>query len=262
MQARLSLRLAAIALAGIAGVASAEPIAISNAGYWLETVGVNTIGIAGGGAPGGVVTTVFVATTSPTAAQGTVASATINGAPTGGVVLDSPTLWARRVSNPSFDQLAPLAVTFTNDSDTATFTGRNLQGLASMPLVQGLIADGSAQQFSPHISWTLPDNAGDVDLVQVVFYNNATNLEVGNRVALPADATSLQILAALPAGFDLTVNVRLLDLADDSAGFTTGNILRASRAYVNYLVPVPEPETYALMLVGLALSGVRRFRRQ
>lgn len=55
----------------------------------------------------------------------------------------------------------------------------------------------------------------------------------------------------------------LFDLIDDSAAFTRENILRGSRAYVNYTAPlaVPEPTSMLLALAALGiLVGTSRLR--
>ena len=242
----------------------ATPIAISDAGYWLETVGPNTIGLAGGGMPGGVITTLFVADTDPKASGGTTAVANYSGTPAGTVFSSSSSPnWAMRVVNPTATQLGALTVDFSNGGDTASFTGRVLSGLAPMPLVQNLTVDGSVEPYGPVVSWALPaaPPGVDIDFVQLVFYSNATNLEVGNRVLLGPTATSFDLAAnALPQGFDLTVNVRLVDLYDDFAPFSTGNILSESRAYVNYLAPIPEPTAMTFMMFGLAALGLKMRR--
>jgi hypothetical protein len=171
------------------------------------------------------------------------------------------------VLNPSAAQLAPLSVVFSNGGDTASFTGRSLVGLTAMPLAQNLAVDPSSDPFGPVLSWALPVNADlDIDLVQLVFYSNTTNLEVGSRQVLAATATSFDLTGPLPLSFDLTINVRLVDLFDDNAPFTSANISSESRAYVNYLTPsvaaIPEPETYALMLAGLGALGFVARRRK
>jgi hypothetical protein len=69
----------ALAVTGalLATSASAVPVSVSNVGYFLDTIGSNSIGIAGGGSPGGTSSTLFVANTSPGGgAGGTTASAT------------------------------------------------------------------------------------------------------------------------------------------------------------------------------------------
>ena len=237
------------------------PISITNEGWWLETLGNNTIGIGGGGASGGLTTSLFVANTSPPASGGTTASANFSGTPTGspGVVAGDPTeLWAYRALSPDSTRLSPITVNFQNGADAASFTGRDLRGLSPLSLAQDLSVDASVEPFSPLITWSLPNDS--FDLIQIAFYSDATNGEVGSRAVLPKTATSYDIVGSLPGSFALVVNVRLVDLFDENAPFTDSNILRMSRAYVNYVSPplvaaIPEPETYALMFAGLALVG-------
>ena len=253
---RLSLFACAVTL--YAGEAASVPITVSNAGYWLETVGTNTIGIANGGSAQGISTALFVANTTPDTTGGTTATATQNGVAAGAVGVDG-VLWARRVLNPTATQLTPLTVTFTNGADQAAFTGRDLTGLSAMPLVGNLQVSNTGNAFIPSVAWALPTaaGAGDVDFVQLVFYNNATDAEIGTRVTLASTATSYQLTTTLPANFDLVVNVRLIDLYDDNAAFVSGNIQRESRAYANYITPIPETGTAVMTLLGLAVLSWR-----
>ncbi|MBC7942396.1 MAG: PEP-CTERM sorting domain-containing protein [Chitinophagaceae bacterium] len=230
--------------------AVAVPIAVSNTGYWLETVGTNTLNIAGGGSPSGLLRTLFVANTNPLA--GTTATASFSGTPTFAPTVDVTGLWVRGSINPSAAQLAALTVDFANGGDTASFTGRSLAGLSPLPLVQNLQVETSGL-----VSWSLPPAPGDYDVIQVVFYNDTTNLEVGTRVNLGTSASTLT-LSVLPP-FPLVINVRLIDLFDDNAAFTTDNILRESRAYVTL---VPEPASAGLWVGGLALIAAAAARRR
>lgn len=237
--------------------ADATPVTISNAGYWLETVGTNTIGIAAGGTPAGTVTTLFVANTDPL--PGTTATASLPSGATGAPVPDATGLWARRALNPNAAQLAPLTVVFSNGPDQASFTGRDLSGLVAMPLVTGLTVAAGADPFRPLVSWTTPANTGDVDYVQIVIYNDDSNLELA-RVTRPAGTTSFQFTNPLPASTPFAFNIRLFDAFDDNAPFTSDNILRQSRAFINYVTPVPEPATALLLAAGLAALGWQQRR--
>lgn len=256
---------AAVALAASSLSAVASAVNIDFSGYWLETVGTNTINLAGGGSAGGTVSTLFIAQTTPTAAGGTTATARYaDSSATTAPVLDSPTLWARRVLNPTDLQKQGLIVDFSNGTDTTTFVGRDLRGLQAMPLVQNLFVDPTGQPFGPLITWDLPlDSLGGIDLVQLVFYNDDTNLEVGTRQLLASTATSFDISdSALPEGFNLVVNVRLIDLFDPQARFSNENIQRASRSYVTYTARAEVPTPGSAALAGIALFALVLARRR
>ena len=227
---------------------AALPIAVTNNGYWLETVGTNSLNIAGGGSPSGLLRTLFVANTTPQA--GTSATAEFSGTPTFAPVLDATNLWVRSSISPTGGALAPLTVTFANGTDTTSFTGRSLTGLSPLPLVQNLQVDSAGL-----VSWSLPPASGDYDVIQLVFYNDLSNAEVGTRVNLGTSASTFTI-TTFPS-YPLVINVRLIDLFDDNAAFTNDNKLRESRAYVTL---VPEPASIALFVAGLAGVAVAATR--
>ena len=68
-----------------------------------------------------------------------------------------------------------------------------------------------------------------------------------------------QFVMRLSIAFGSELNV----VDDDAAPFESGNVLRASRAYINYQTPaVPEPASVLLMLAGMAgLAAEARRRR-
>lgn len=247
--------------------ALADPITVNYAGYRLETIGANTINIGAGGSVAGTPRTLFVAQLAPIA--GTTATATLSGAASFGPFYNAPSNeWTRVVLNPTAADLGPVNVTFANGADSTTVVGRDLNGLTPIKLVTGITVDASVDPFGPKVNWTLPTETGDVDFVQLIFYNDDTNLEVGTRQTLAASATSFDLYGPgtsgeLPLGYHLTIEVRLVDLFNDSLPLDTANIQRDSRAYINYTAPsvaaVPEPSTYATLAAGLvALGWVRR----
>ena len=237
--------------------AMATPVTFSAAGYWLENVGPNTVRI---GPPGGGERTFFISNdTSPSANAGTTATAAFpdsSAAPAPGF---NGLNWLRGILSTSPDYANSLAgydVTFTNGSDTAVFRGQSLLGVELLPLALNLSIDGSLNPFSPQVTWTLPSGDGvDVDRIQLLFYNDDTDAQVGGQPTLGGDATSFSITGPLRPGFNLAVNVFLFDLIDDSAAFTRENILRGSRAYVNYTAPLAVPEPTS-MLLALAALGI------
>lgn len=254
-----------VGLLSCAVSAMAAPVTINSAGYWLENVGSNTVGI---GPPGGGARTFFISNdTSPSATAGTTATAAFpdsSAAPAPGF---NGVNWVRGIPSTSPDYAKSLGgydVTFTNGGDTAVFEGQDLRGVELLPLALNLSVDGSSNAYSPRVTWTLPSGAGvDVDRIQLLFYNDDTDAQVGGQPTLGGGATSFDITGPLSAGFNLVVNVFLFDLIDDTAGFGRDNILRGSRAYVNYTAPlaVPEPTSMLLALAALGiLVGTSRLR--
>lgn len=265
----MKFTIAALATAVLAGMAHAEPVTVSNVGYYLDTIGANSIGVAGGGSTAGTPSTLFIANTSPGGgAGGTTASSAYltTGTPTGGPVLGDSTgnFWVRRALNPVPADLDALKVVFSNGSDSTELITASLQGRTVMPLAIGFSLSGDP--FSPLLSWTLP-NGVDIDRIQMVFHNDNTNLEVGSRVTRSGSTTSLQLANALPEGFDIVFDLRLIDLDDriqPGQNWGAADILSQSRTYISYTVPnrVPEPGTMLLLgIAGLAAGLMRRRSR-
>lgn len=260
--------ISALATAGawLATAAVAAPVSVSNVGYFLDTIGSNSIGIAGGGTAGGTASTLFIANTSPGGgAGGTTASASYvsTGNPTGAPVLadSSGTFWARRALNPGPVQLDALKVVFSNGPDTAEVITASLEGRTVMPLAIDFMLSGDPLQ--PLLSWTLPTGV-DIDRVQVVFHDDDTNLEI-TRVTRAGTTTSFQLGSMLPEGFNIVFDLRLVDLDDrilPGDAWGAEDILSQSRTYISYTVPNQVPEPGSMLLLGIAGLAAGLLRRR
>lgn len=263
---RRALPCFASALCLVATAVGAAPVTASNVGYYLDTIGSNSIGISGGGSASGMRTTLFLANTTPTGgAGGTTATATIGpgNSPTSVGFIAGENLWARRAALDDFQRNA-LSATFMNGPDSTTVLTRDLFGISNMPLAPSFTLSGDP--FSPLLSWTLPEGNGfDIDRVGLAFYNDDTNTEIGTRVFRSGATTSFQIRSVLPEGLNIVFDLRLFDLDDrilpGETGWGNGDILSLSRTYLAYSVPtrISEPAALSLVLIaGLAAAAARR----
>jgi hypothetical protein len=253
----LKTSVGALALVAAAG-AFAAPITVNLSAWYLEHIGANSIGFSGGVE---AVRSIAFADTSPDGSAVGRSTATITqGGATAPIDYDPSPLsrgFIRAQVNPAGAQLDPIEIKVSNGADfvTMNFGGRSLFGLTPMELITGFRAQGSPT--SPLISWAPLTNSGDIDALWLAFYNDDTNTEAFPRQFLPANATSYQLPAVLPAGFNLTVAIRAMDYFDDSATrFQLSNIQRQSRTFFNYSVPggegtVPVPATALLLTLGM-----------
>ena len=110
---------------------------------------------------------------------------------------------------------------------------------------------------------TLHDNFTDFSLVaglNATLYNNpvagALYSGAANTPALGSSFVNLVPSAALAAG---SYELRISGVSLASNGYYSGHMTLASTT----MAPIPEPETYAMMLAGLGLMGfVARRRKQ
>jgi len=83
-----------------------------------------------------------------------------------------------------------------------------------------------------------------------------------NEVGSVSGLANTLVLAAIAAGWTDTGNVRVLNLWDTRTGFAGNYSYSGAHQDQLYLIPVPEPETYAMMLAGLGILGFAARRRK
>ena len=106
------------------------------------------------------------------------------------------------------------------------------------------------------------NNDAHANSLQLAFWKLENELSGSSLAAYNADARAQDwVAAAIGASWTNIHNVRVLNLYDTYNATT--HVFSGNHQDQLYLAPVPEPETYAMLLAGLGLMGfVVRRRRQ
>ena len=144
----------------------------------------------------------------------------------------------------------------TDPSGTASGSFSAIADPEFVPLVLNLHVDLNGT--TPTIAWNLPDlTAFDLDRILVRATDAATGVQIFQSGNLSALATSFVMPGGvLQLGNTYEFRVMLVDLA-------SGQLENRSNTFSGLVtLAVPEPETYALMLIGLAAVSVVARRRR
>jgi hypothetical protein len=178
---------------------------------------------------------------------------------------------------PYAGQTGQWQIAATDASGTATRLTHVLNDVRDLPLIAGLAASGSV--LAPHLTWDAVDSSlypsfcgGSFGACALGYDFFNYQVEVRLVTGTPGNAAP-QVFAsaslptsALPTfdiplgvmnpGNDYLIGIRLTHR--ELEGFlTTGGFFTAlenrSTAYVSHTAPIPEPDTYAMLLAGLGL---------
>lgn len=180
------------------------------------------------------------------------------------------TWWSSHVSPNEYYSILPTNVV---TSDPWTIIANNA-GDVSMTWSQGT-AGAQALDFAQNVqfdatsnllSWELPTTGPAIEGVRVYVWdrtlgllNDPTQPDLAGTSSYLPPVTSYQLSSTLfdngKSAADYTVEVRLMDFRDPQFGMSGGNTLSTSRYFYDLAAPVPEPETWAMMLAGLGLMA-------
>jgi hypothetical protein len=196
------------------------------------------------------------------------------------------------IRTPYTGQTGRWDVTATDGTGSTTVRTHNLDDVRVLPLVTGLTASGSV--LTPHLSWDPVDPAmfpsfcggapygacspgydffqyqvevrqvsGDPSNPAPLAYSSTVNLYTSTPGTLTPDLTMTQFdipVGVLSYGNHYLIGIRLNHF--ELEGAFPAILENRSTNYIE-VTPVPEPETYAMLLAGLGLLGfVARRRRQ
>ncbi len=176
--------------------------------------------------------------------------------------------WSSHVSPNEYYSILPTNI---GTSDPWTIIANNA-GDISMALTRGT-AGAQVLDFAQNVqfdttssmlSWELPSTGPAIEGVRVLVWDRTLGLlndpDAPDLAALSPylpPMTSYQLSPTLfengKSAADYTVEVRLMDFRDPQFGMNGSNILSTSRYFYDLAAPVPEPETWAMMLAGLGL---------
>ena len=195
---------------------------------------------------------------------------------------------------PYAGQTGQWQIAATNAGGTTTRLTHVLDDVRDLPLITGLSVSGSA--LTPHLSWNpvdatlFPSFCGGAlygaCALGYDFFNYQVEVRLvtgtpGNAAplafrssamptSLPGTFTPAPTVFDIPTGVlglgnDYLIGIRLVH--NELEAFLPNNrffspVENRSTAYVGHAVPIPEPQTYALLLAGLGLLGLEARRRK
>jgi len=146
-----------------------------------------------------------------------------------------------------------LTVTDTHGSTNGSFAA--IADPEFLPLMQNVQVSGAGT--TPTVSWTLPNLSGfDVDAIRVRAVIAGTGVQIFQSALLPTTTSSFSFQSGVLA-LGETYEFRIL--LEDFVGQMEENRSNTfSPLLTTTVAAVPEPESWALLLGGLALFAVRR----
>lgn len=180
------------------------------------------------------------------------------------------TWWNSRTSPNEYYSILPTNV---GTSDPWTITAEH-DGDISMAWTQGS-ADAQVLDFAQNVqfdptsyqlSWELPNAGVAIDAVRVYVFdrtlsvlNDPTMTDIASVSAYLPPMTNYQLSPSLfdngKSASNYSVELRLMSFRDPNGPMSWGNTLSTSRYFYDLAAPVPEPETWAMMLAGLGLMA-------
>jgi hypothetical protein len=248
-------------------VASADPITVDNAFYFRENRGANDVG-----QPAGNRLIFGAGSVVPNGDGGTTATRAFGGGGAFSLPFNPRTVNLNQFSG-STDYTSgraalPVNLVFTNGADTTSVSVGAIGTIGLMPLAFDLSVSGLGLDLTFH--WTVPVIPAGLTLerAQILVYDLETFNAAGNAdtiynpfLSSPTD-TSFAMPDTFSGGLSLqwdhhyAFGIRLEDLRE-GVDQTLGGPARlsSSQAYYSFTTPIPEPEIYAMLGIGLGLLG-------
>jgi PEP-CTERM motif len=194
------------------------------------------------------------------------------------------------IRTPYAGQTGRWDVTATDGTGSTTVRTHNLDDVRALPLVTGLAASGSA--LTPHLTWNpvdphlFPSFCGGIygactlgyDFFQYQIEVRLVTGTPGNPAPL-AYSSSSALYTSIPGTFTPDLTMTQFDIPAGVLGYGNHYLIgirlnhfdleggfpaileNRSTNYVE-VTPIPEPETYAMLLAGLGLLGFVARRRK